>query len=289
MRALRTLQTLVLAVLAASALAGCAHHRNNLVRDGGPTKLYDQGQKQMNATDYPSAIKTFQALQSRYPFAPETRQAQLDLIYLYYKGNQPEQAIDAAEAFERENPTHPRVDYCMYMRGRVYFDQEANFLEKFFRVDMSKRPPKDTMKSYSTFEELIRRYPNSEYVPDARQRMVFLRNRLARFENYVAQYYINRGAYIAAINRSKYALEHYPGAPELEKTMQIMISAYEKLGMQDLATDAQRVYAATWGGQAPTQQAAKAAPAPPTQQSAQAEPTASTEPTAQPETRASAN
>ena len=289
MRALRTLQTLVLAVLAASALAGCAHHRNNLVRDGGPTKLYDQGQKQMNATDYPSAIKTFQALQSRYPFAPETRQAQLDLIYLYYKGNQPEQAIDAAEAFERENPTHPRVDYCMYMRGRVYFDQEANFLEKFFRVDMSKRPPKDTMKSYSTFEELIRRYPNSEYVPDARQRMVFLRNRLARFENYVAQYYINRGAYIAAINRSKYALEHYPGAPELEKTMQIMISAYEKLGMQDLATDAQRVYAATWGGQAPTQQAATAAPAPPTQQSAQAEPTASTEATAEPETRASAN
>jgi len=315
MRALRTLQTLVLAVLAASALAGCAHHRNNLVRDGGPTKLYDQGQKQMNATDYPSAIKTFQALQSRYPFAPETRQAQLDLIYLYYKGNQPEQAIDAAEAFERENPTHPRVDYCMYMRGRVYFDQEANFLEKFFRVDMSKRPPKDTMKSYSTFEELIRRYPNSEYVPDARQRMVFLRNRLARFENYVAQYYINRGAYVAAINRSKYALEHYPGAPELEKTMQIMITAYEKLGMQDLATDAQRVYAATWGGQQPTQQAAQAAPAQPTQQAAQAapaqptqqaaqaapaqptqqaaqaeaEPTASTEPTAQPETRASAN
>jgi outer membrane protein assembly factor BamD len=289
MRALRTLQTLVLAVLAASALAGCAHHRNNLVRDGGPTKLYEQGEKQMNATDYPSAIKSFQALQSRYPFAPETRQAQLDLIYLYYKGGQPEQAIDAAEAFERENPTHPRVDYCMYMRGRVYFDQEANFLEKFFRVDMSRRPPKDTMKSYSTFEDMIRRFPNSEYVPDARQRMVFLRNRLARFENYVAQYYINRGAYIAAINRSKYALEHYPGAPELEKTMQIMISAYEKLGMQDLATDAQRVYAATWGGQQPTQQAAQAAPAPPTQQSAQAEPTASTEPTAEPETRASAN
>lgn len=290
-------------MLAASALVGCASHRNNLVRDGGPTKLYDQGKKQMDASDYPSAIKSFQALQSRYPFAPETRQAQLDLVYLYYKGGQPEQAVDAAEAFERENPTHPRVDYCMYMRGRVYFDQEANFLEKFFRVDMSKRPPKDTMKSYSTFEELIRRYPNSEYVPDARQRMVFLRNRLARFENYVAQYYINRGAYIAAINRSKYALEHYPGAPELEKTMQIQITAYEKLGMQDLATDAQRVYAATWGGQQPTQQAAQAAPAQPTQQAAQAapaqptqqsaqteaEPTASTEPTAQPETRASAN
>jgi outer membrane protein assembly factor BamD len=278
----------LLATLAASALVGCGR-RDNVVRDGGPTKLYDQGEKQMNASDYASAVKSFQMLQSRYPFAPETRQAQLDLIYLYYKGAQPEQAIDAAEAFERENPTHPRVDYCMYMRGRVYFDQEANFLEKFFRVDMSRRPPKDTMKSYSTFEDLIRRFPNSEYVADARQRMVYLRNRLARFENYVAEYYINRGAYVAAINRTKYALEHYPGAPELEKTMQIQITAYEKLGMQDLATDAKRVYAATWGGQSPTQQSAQAAPAPRTQQSAQAEPTASTEPTAEPETRASAN
>ena len=262
MPVLRTFQLLLLTVLAASALIGCGR-RDNVVRDGGPTKLYDQGKKQMDATDYPSAIKSFQALQSRYPFAPETRQAQLDLIYLYYKGGQPEQAVDAAEAFERENPIHPRVDYCMYMRGRVYFDQEANFLEKFFRVDMSKRPPKDTMKSYSTFEDLIRRFPNSEYVPDARQRMVFLRNRLARFENYVAEYYINRGAFVAAINRSKYALEHYPGAPELEKTMQIMIDAYEKLGMQDLATDAKRVYAATWGNGAkePAQRAAQNPPA----------------------------
>jgi outer membrane protein assembly factor BamD len=290
MPVLRTLQLLVFAALAASALVGCGR-RDNLVRDGGPTKLYDQGKKQMDATDYGTAIKSFQALQSRYPFAPETRQAQLDLIYLYYKGGQPEQAVDAAEAFERENPTHPRVDYCMYMRGVVSFDQEANFLEKFFRVDMSKRPPKDTMKSYSTFEELVRRFPNSEYVPDARQRMVYLRNRLARFENYVAQYYITRGAYVAAVNRSKYALEHYPGAPELEKTMQIMITAYEKLGMNDLATDAQRVYAATWGGQQPTQQAAQASPAPGsqqlTQQSAQAATTPSPEP--EPDTRASAN
>jgi len=290
MRALRTLQLLVLALLVVSALAGCGR-RDNLVRDGGPTKLYDQGKKQMDATDYATAIKSFQALQSRYPFAPETRQAQLDLIYLYYKGGQPEQAVDAAEAFERENPTHPRVDYCMYMRGVVSFDQEANFLEKFFRVDMSKRPPKDTMKSYSTFEELVRRFPNSEYVPDARQRMVYLRNRLARFENYVADYYITRGAYVAAVNRAKYALEHYPGAPELEKTMQIMITAYEKLGMHDLATDAQRVYAATWGGQQPTQQAAQASPAPGGQQPTQPSPQAATTPPTEPEpdTRASAN
>jgi len=248
------------AVLAAVALTGCGR-RDNLVRDAGPAKLYDTGKKAMDASDYGSAVKIYQALQSRYPFAPETRQAQLDLIYLYYKSGQPEQAIDAAEAFERENPTHPRVAYSMYMRGRIYFDQEANFLEKFFRVDMSKRPPKQTMKSFSTFQELIRRFPDSEYAPDARQRMVFLRNRLTRYENYVAQYYVNRGAYVAAINRAKYALEHYPGAPELEQSMALMITAYEKLGMQDLAIDAKRVYAATWGGgEQPTQRAAQAQP-----------------------------
>jgi outer membrane protein assembly factor BamD len=247
----------LLALLAAVALTGCGR-RDNVVKDSGPAKLYETGKKAMDGSDYPTAIKVYQALQSRYPFSPETRQGQLDLVYLYYKSGQPEQAIDAAEAFERENPTHPRVDYCMYMRGRVYFDQDPNFLEKFFRVDMSKRPPKQTMKSFSTFQDLIRRFPDSEYVPDARQRMVFLRNRLTRYENYVAEYYINRGAYIAAVSRAKYALEHYPGAPELEKSMTIMIGAYEKLGMQDLATDAKRVYAATWGGgRQPTQQAAQ--------------------------------
>jgi len=254
----RIIQLALLILLAAAATSGCGR-RDNVVKDSGPAKLYDLGKKAMDGNDYPSATKLFQALQSRFPFSPETRQAQLDLIYLYYKSGQPEQAVDAAEAFERENPTHPRVDYCMYMRGRVYFDQDPNFLEKFFRADMSKRPPKDTMKSFSTFQDLIRRFPDSEYVPDARQRMVFLRNRLARYENYVAEYYINRGAYVAAISRAKYALEHYPGAPELEHSMTIMIAAYEKLGMQDLATDAKRVYAATWGGgEQPTQRAAQA-------------------------------
>ena len=256
----RIAQLLLIALLAAVALTGCG--RNNVIKDSGPAKLYDTGKKAMDGSDYVTAIKVYQALQSRYPFSPETRQGQLDLIYLYYKSGQPEQAVDAAEAFERENPTHPRVDYAMYMRGRVWFDQDPNFLEKFFRVDMSKRPPKQTMKSFSTFQDLIRRFPDSEYVPDARQRMVFLRNRLTRYENYVAEYYVNRGAYIAAISRAKYALEHYPGAPELEKSMSIMITAYEKLGMQDLATDAKRVYAATWGGAQPTQRAAQQVPAP---------------------------
>ncbi len=77
--------------------------------------------------------------------------------------------------------------------------------------------------------------------------MIFLRNRLAAYENHVATYYMTRGAYVAAVNRAKYSLEHYPGAPALEESLTIMVDAYEQLGMRDLAEDAQRVLAESFG------------------------------------------
>jgi outer membrane protein assembly factor BamD len=227
-------------------LTGCGR-RDNTIQDAGPEALYERGQGAMDGSNYPAAIAYFTQLEARYPFSPVTRQAQLDLIYLFYKSRQPESAIDAAEEFERENPTHPRVDYCVYMKGRVYFDQAPNILERLFRVDLTVRPPKDTLRSFSAFQELVRRFPDSEYVEDARQRMVFLRNRLAEYENHVARYYVERGAYVAAANRAKYAVENYPGAPQLEDSLQIMITAYDQLGMSDLAADARRVLRQSFG------------------------------------------
>jgi outer membrane protein assembly factor BamD len=246
---LRIGKIVLLLGLGAVAL-GC--NRSNVIEDQGPELLYERGFEAMDSSNYVGAIEYFQALEARYPFSPETRQAQLDLIYLYHRSLQPELAIDAAEEFERENPTHERIDYCLYMRGLVYFDQAPNVIEKLLRVDLTLRPPKDTLRSFSTFQELIRRFPNSEYVPDARQRMVYLRNRLADYENHVADYYIRRGAYVAAINRAKYALEHYPEAPELEMTLLILMTAYEQLGMTDLAADARRVLRETYGDEAAT-------------------------------------
>jgi outer membrane protein assembly factor BamD len=245
---LRIGKTSLLLALAVTAFAGC--NRSNVVEDQGPELLYEKGYGAMNSSNYVGAIEYFNALEARYPFSPETRQAQLDLIYLYYRSQQPELAIDAAEEFERENPTHERLDYCLYMRGLTLFDQAPNVIEKLLRVDLSLRPPKDTLRSFSTFQELIRRFPDSEYVPDARQRMVFLRNRLAEYENHVADYYVRRGAYVAAINRAKYALEHYPEAPELEKTLRILVTSYDELGMRDLAADANRVLSQTYGEEA---------------------------------------
>jgi outer membrane protein assembly factor BamD len=237
---------LLLPALFACVLAACGG-RESVVQDGGPEELYERGSEMMQAANYQGAVQYFLQLEARYPFSNVTRQAQLDLIYLYYRSRQPEAAIDAAEEFERENPTHPRVDYSLYMRGLVYFDEGPNVLERLFRVDMTTRPPKETLQSFQLFQELIRRFPDSQYVPDAQERMVFLRNRLAEYENHVARYYIERGAYVAAVNRAKYAVEHYPGAPQLEDSLEIMIEAYGRLGMTELAADTERVLDRNFG------------------------------------------
>jgi outer membrane protein assembly factor BamD len=250
------IKRLAYAALVTGLVSGCGNRRDDVVQDFGAEGFYDRGRTAMDAGNYIGATEYFTQLEARYPFANVTRQAQLDLIYLYWRSRQPESAIDAAEEFERENPTHPHVDYCLYMKGLVYFDEAPNILEKMFKVDLTMRPPKDTLLAFETFQELIRRYPDSRYVEDASRRMVFLRNRLAAYENHVARYYIERGAYIAAISRAKYAIERYPGAPELEESLILMATAYAELGMNDLAADARRVLSESFGDETATAQLA---------------------------------
>ena len=247
------LKLIFLTAAVATVLVGCGNRRNQIVQSAGPEELYDLGTESMVKGDYPTALAYYQQLEARYPFSNVTRQAQLDMIYVYFRARQPESAIDAAEEFEAENPTHPRVDYCVYMKGLIYFDQAPNFLERMFRVDMSERPPRDTLLAFTTFQELIRRFPESEYAPDGRERMIFLRNRLAAYENHVADYYIERGAYVAAINRAKYAMERYPGAPAIQDSLFILAQAYSILGMPDLAADAQRVLETNFDVEPPPQ------------------------------------
>jgi outer membrane protein assembly factor BamD len=139
------------------------------------------------------------------------------------------------------------------MRGLAYFDPPANWLERVLNVELEIRPPRDSIQAFSVFQELLRRFPESQYAGDARERMTFLRNRLAAYENHVAEYYMTRGAYVAAMNRAKYALEHYPGAPDVERSLEILIEAYDLLGMSDLANDARRVLLETRGSIASNQ------------------------------------
>jgi outer membrane protein assembly factor BamD len=235
-------RVVLLAVAVVALAAGCRSHRADDAKSG-PEVLYARAQKNMKNSSYGEAIKQLEALQSRFPFSEPARQAQLDLIYAYYKNREVDPAIDAADTFIRENPTNPRVDYAYYMKGLVYFERQANFLERWFRVDLSRRPPVNAKKSFEAFDDLLKKYPHSQYVADARQRMIFLRNRLADFELYVARYYMRRGAYVGALNRAKFCIDNYDGAPAVQGSMQVLVQAYRQLNMLDLAQNAERVYA----------------------------------------------
>jgi outer membrane protein assembly factor BamD len=234
-------RVLLAALLIAVLGVGCRTHRVDDAKSG-PEVIYQRAQKSMKNGDFGAAIKQLEGLQSRFPFSESARQSQLDLIYAYYKNRETEPAIDAADTFIRENPTNLRVDYAYYMKGLINFERQANLVERWFHADLTKRPPTDARKSFDAFAALLQKYPHSQYVADARQRMIFLRNRLADFEYHVAEYYMRRGAYVGAINRAKYCIENYDGAPAVQSSLKILIEAYRKLNMPDLAANATKVY-----------------------------------------------
>jgi outer membrane protein assembly factor BamD len=219
-----------------------------------PEGLYNRGHRLMLSGDYRGAVRYYEALEARFPFSEQSRQARLDIIYAYYRSRESESAIDAADQFMRENPTHPRVDYAMYIKGLVYFERNPNFLERWFRTDLTERPPQDVRRSFQSFQTLIERYPDSEYAHDARQRMIFLRNRLAEYEVHTADYYLRRQAYVAAIARARYCIENYDGAPAVQQALDIMISSYQGLGMDELAERAQAAYELNYPGAEPERQ-----------------------------------
>ena len=230
---------LTTAALLLATLAGCGGNPRKPVGDA--EKLYDMAKHASDNGNYKDAITDYEQLEARFPFSNPARQGQLDLMYAYYKNREPESAIDQADQFIRENPAHPRVDYAYYIKGLAQFERNPNFLERWFRADLSMRPPIDARKSFQAFQTLVERYPNSEYTADARQRMIFLRNRLAAYEVYVADYYLKRGVYVGAINRCKYAIENYDGAPQLRHALEIMSESYAHLDMKELADSTRKV------------------------------------------------
>ncbi len=235
-------QVRVTLVLAAIILAtGCAGNDEQETVVNNLTEAYETARDAVDRKNYRRGIQIFEAIQARFPFSDMSRQVQLELMYAYYKADQSEQAIEAADTFMRENPIHERVDYALYIKGLAYFEDGAGFLERRFKKDVTERPPKDVDQAYSAFRRLVDRYPASQYAADAEQRMVFLKNRLAAYENHVADYYLRRGAYIAALNRAKSALEDFNGAVGNADSLKIMAEAYERLGMADLAADTRRV------------------------------------------------
>ena len=232
-------------VLLCTGLLSCAKDEAQ-TEVGNITEAYETAQNSIDSRNYRKGIRIFEAIQARYPFSDLSRQIQLELMHAYYKSGDFEQAVEAADTFIRENPIHARVDYALYIKGLSYFEANAGFLERWFKRDITKRPPKDVDLAYSTLRRLVERYPTSEYAADAEQRILAIKERMAAYENHVADYYLRRGAYVAAANRAKNAIEEYNGATSNAESLKILVKAYEKLGMTDLAADARLVLEANF-------------------------------------------
>ena len=207
------------------------------------SELYEQALKSMESNQARTAVEYLQALESQFPFGVYAEQSQLELIYAHYRSFDHDAAIAAAERFIRLHPEHPNVDYAYYMRGLITFTRETSFIGQFLPLDITTRDPGSARESFAHFSELLVRYPNSTYGPDARKRLVYLRNMLARHEINVANYYFKRSAYLAATNRGKFVVENFQGSPAVADGLAIMAQGYTLLGYAELADDATRVLA----------------------------------------------
>lgn len=205
-------------------------------------KFHENAKSAMDAENYQKSIKLYETLEARYPFGEYAAQAQLDIAYVYYKNGDPEAAIAATDRFIKIHPRHGSVDYAYYLKGLVNFNRSIGFIERFLPTDVSQRNPDNIKVAHENFQELVRRFPDSKYTPDAKQRILSLKNNLAMYEVHVARFYLKRKAYLAAANRAGYVVKEYQQTPAIPHALEVMREAYTKLGLTGLASDAKRVY-----------------------------------------------
>lgn len=206
-------------------------------------QLYKEAMSAMDQQNYDLAIDKLQLLEARYPFGRFSEQAQLELIYAYHNSYEPEAARAAADRFIRLHPNHENIDYAYYLKGLTSFEQDISWITQYLPIDETQRDPGAALDSFESFSTLVNRYPDSQYAPDSQKRMVYLKNRLAAYEVHVARYYIQREAFVAAINRGRYVIENMQETPAVPDALAVMIEAYTHLGQQDLAADTQSVLA----------------------------------------------
>ncbi len=235
---LKKLVTLSVFLLFVMQFSGCATDPFEKSRDWSAEELFTAAKAAMKEEDYTSAVRYYELLEARAPFGAYAQQGQLEVIYAYYKSNEPESALVAADRFIQLYPTHPNLDYVYYMKGLVTFKMTEGLIDRFVPFDKSQRDQGAMNKSFNSFSELLTRFPNSQYAAEARQRMVFLRNSAAQHEVTVAKYYLERGAYLAAANRAKYVVESFDRTPAMSEALTIMAKSYKIMGMNDLAQDA---------------------------------------------------
>ena len=226
---------------AALLLAGCSSTPEDQTANWSPNKIYTEAKDELSSGGYENAIKLFEKLEGRAAGTPLAQQAQLDKAYAQYKSGEAAQAIATLDRFMKLHPASPALDYALYLKGIINFNDDLGLFSGLTRQDLAERDQKASKESFESFKELLNRFPTSKYASDASLRMTYIVNSLAQSEVYVALYYFDRGAYVAAINRAQIALTDYQDVPALEEALFIIVKSYDALGMTQLRDDTKRV------------------------------------------------
>lgn len=242
---LSTVSALVLAC-GMALLSGCASLKDDPTEKWSPNKIYAEAKDELRSGAYEKAIGLLEKLEGRAAGTPLAQQAQLEKAYAQYKSGEQAQATATLDRFIRLHPASPALDYALYLKGLVTFNDDLGMLSFLTRQDLSERDQKAAKESFESFRELVTRFPESRYAVDAQSRMVYIVNSLAQYEVHVARYYFRRGAYVAAISRAQLAVTDYQNVPAIEEALYIIHRSYDALGMQQMAADARRVLERTY-------------------------------------------
>ena len=225
-------------------ISACASPgKQDVTTDWDEQTLYEHATAKLKANDYAKAVDYYKKLNIRYPYGRFAQQAQLNMAYAYYRLEEPFTALAAADEFIRFYPRHPAVAYAYYLRGLINFSPSLSIFDRLLPTDETQRDPGTALDAYQDFAKVVEQYPDSAYAQDARQRMLYLRNNLARNEIHIARFYLKRGAFLAAANRANHVVQHYQRTPAVKTALEIMITAYTQLGLDQLAADARKVLA----------------------------------------------
>ena len=210
-------------------------------------KFYNEARSELAKDNYLTAIEYYETLESRFPFGKYATQAQIDVAYAYFKFDEPDSAVAAIDRFIKLHPRHESVDYAYYLKGLVNFERGGNILDAIHERELSNFDRNLLLTSYNDFRLLVQRFPSSKYATDARKRMTYLRNQLAESDIKIARYYASQSAWVAVANRTKLILQNYQGTPLVRTALEMQLEAYQKLGLQDLAEDTQRIIDLNYG------------------------------------------
>jgi len=240
---MRFFSNIILTLCALTILAGCGPSKDDVdpTADWSVEKFYLEARAELEDGNYLTAIEYYETLESRFPFGKYAMQAQIDVAYAYYKFEEPDSAITALDRFIKLHPRHPAVDYAYYLKGLVNFERGGTILDVIVDRDLSEFDRNLLLRAYNDFKLLTQRFPSSEYATDARKRMIFLRNELARSDFKIANYYASRDAWVAVTGRTRFILLNYQGTEVIKRTLELQLKAYQNLGLEHLARDTQRI------------------------------------------------